>query len=109
VLGLLVLAGAPDALTGSVGVLLAGGIAFNVTQTISVIWVNRRTTSDVRATLHSFLSQAGYTGKILGGFGLAVVAQAGGIPVTLVTSGALVACAGAVVARSWADRAPAGR
>jgi putative transcriptional regulator len=40
------------------GVLLARGISFNVTGAVSVIWVNRRTTSDVRTTLHSFLSQA---------------------------------------------------
>jgi MFS family permease len=54
-LGLVVLAVAPDALIGGAGVLLVSGIAFNVTRTVSVIWVNRRTTSDVRATVHSFL------------------------------------------------------
>jgi MFS transporter, DHA3 family, tetracycline resistance protein len=107
VLGLFVLASAPNALIGGAGVLLVGGIAFNVTRAVSVIWVNRRTTSDVRATVHSFLSQAETTGEISGGFALAVLAHAAGIPVALVTSGALIACAGAMVARSRTDRSPA--
>jgi MFS family permease len=106
VLGLIVLAYAPNALTGGLGVLLAGGIAFNVTRAVSVIWVNRRTTSDVRATVHSFLSQAEKIGVILGGLALAVVAQATSISVALMTSGVLIACTGAMVARSRADRAP---
>jgi hypothetical protein len=104
VLGLTVLASAPNALVGGVGVLLVAGIAFNVTRAVSVIWVNRRTTSDVRATLHSFLSQAETIGEIVGGLALAVVARAGGIAVALLTSGALVAAAGALVARARADR-----
>jgi len=106
ILGLIVLAYSPNALMGSVGVLLVGGIAFNVTRTISVIWVNRRTTSDVRATVHSFLSQAESAGEICGGFALAVVARAAGIPATLVISGALIALAGVIVTRSHADRGP---
>ena len=110
VLGLIVLADAPNALTGSTGVLLVSGIAFTVTRAVSVIWVNRRTTSDVRATVHSFLSQAESIGEIFGGFALAVLARATSISVALMTSGVLIACAGAMVARSRADRAatPAG-
>ena len=104
VLGLTILAFAPDALTGSVGVLLVSGIAFNVTRASSVIWVNRRTTSDVRATVHSFLSQAETVGKSLGGFPLAFLAQAAGSSAAFVAAGALVAIAGAMVARSRADR-----
>jgi MFS family permease len=103
-LGLIVLAYAPNALTGGVGVLLVGGIAFNVTRAVSVIWVNRRTTSDVRATVHAFLSQAETIGEILGGLALAVLARATSISVALMTSGAVIACAGALVARSRADR-----
>lgn len=106
VLGLIVLASAPDAVVGTIGVLLVDGIAFNVTRAVSVIWVNRRTTSDVRATVHSFLSQAETMGEILGGSAFAVLARAAGISVTLLTSGALIAHAGAMVARSRADRAP---
>jgi MFS family permease len=106
VLGLIALACAPSALIGSVGVLLWSGIASNVTRSVSVIWVNRRTTSDLRATMHSFLSQAETVGKSLGGFPLAVLAHAAGISAALVTSGALMAVAGAMVTRARADRAP---
>jgi MFS family permease len=108
VLGLIVLAYAPSALTGGVGLLLVGGIAFNVTRAVSVIWVNRRTTSDVRATVHSFLSQAETIGEIFGGLALALLAQAASTSVALMTSGALIACAGALVVRSCADRAAVG-
>jgi predicted MFS family arabinose efflux permease len=104
VVGLLVLAYAPNALVGSLGVLLAAGIAFNVTRTVSVIWVNRRTTSDVRATVHSLLSQAETIGEIAGGFALALIAREAGTSATLVTGAVLVALAGTLVARSRADR-----
>jgi hypothetical protein len=40
---------------------------------------------------------------IASGFPLAVVAQAAGIPAALMTSGALITCVGAMVARSRAD------
>jgi MFS family permease len=106
-LGLTALAAAPDALVGGLGVLLWNGIATNVTRAVGVVWVNRRTTSDVRATVHSFLSQAETVGKSLGGLALAVLAQTAGGSAALVASGALVAFAGAIVARSRADRAPA--
>ena len=104
-LGLVVLAVAPDALIGGAGVLLVSGIAFNVTRTVSVIWVNRRTTSDVRATVHSFLDQAECIGEIIGGFALTLLAQVAGISIALLASAALIAFAGALVARSRADRA----
>ena len=102
--GLVLLAYAPDALVGGVGVVLASGIAFNVTRAVSVIWVNRRTATEVRATVHSFLSQAESVGEIIGGFALAALARAGGISTTLVVSGALVGFAGLLVIRSRADR-----
>jgi MFS family permease len=98
VLGLIMLAAAPDALIGSAGVLLVSGIAFNVTRTVSVIWVNRRTPSEVRATMHSFLSQAESIGEICGGFALAALAQAAGISIVLITSAALMVCTGVMVA-----------
>jgi MFS family permease len=104
-LGLVVLAVAPDALIGGAGVLLVSGIAFNVTRTVSVIWVNRRTTSDVRATVHSFLDQAECIGEIIGGFALTLLAQVAGISIALLASAALLAFTGALVARSRADRA----
>jgi predicted MFS family arabinose efflux permease len=105
--GMVLLAYAPDALVGGVGIVLASGIAFNVTRAVSVIWVNRRTSTDVRATVHSFLSQAESVGEIIGGFALAALARAGGISTTLVVSGVLVGFAGVLVVRSRADRVPA--
>ncbi len=108
VLGLILLAEAPGAIIGSAGILLVSGVAFNVTRTVSEIWVNRRTNSSVRATVHSFLSQAESIGEICGGFALAITAGAAGLSVTLLASGALMAFTGAMVALSGADRASRG-
>jgi MFS family permease len=108
VFGLLVLAEASSALIGGAGVLLVSGIAFNVTRTVSVIWVNRRTTSDVRATVRSFLDQAESIGEICGGVALAIIAGTAGMSITLLTSAALIAFTGALVALSSADRASPG-
>jgi len=91
VAGLILLAYAPDAIIGGLGVLLVSGVASNVTRTVSVIWVNRRSTSDVRATMHSFLSQAETVGEIAGGAGLAILAHAAGISLTLTASAGLIA------------------
>ena len=64
-----------------------------MTRTVSVIWVNRRATSDVRATVQSFLAQAEYFGEISLGFGLGVLAQATSIGLAMLGSCALVICA----------------
>ncbi len=98
VLGLIVLAGAPDAPLGGAGVLLASGVAFSVTRAVSVVWVNRRTVSEVRATVHSFLSQAECAGELVSGAALAVLARAAGTVAVLIASAALVAFTGAMVA-----------
>ena len=103
-IGLVVLAFAAGAVVGSLGVLLAYGISFSVTRAVSVVWVNRRATGEVRATVHSFLGQAEYVGEVIAGVVLAVIAQAAGIEATLVTAAALVAIASAMVFRSRADR-----
>jgi MFS family permease len=103
-LGLLVLAAAPVALIGGVGVLFMKGIADSVTRPISVVWVNRRTMTDVRATVHSFLSQTESIGEISGGVALAAVAQATSTAMTLMTASALIVITGFMVARSRADR-----
>lgn len=104
VAGLFLLASAPNAILGSAGVLLASGISFNVTRAVSVIWVNRRTTSDVRATMHSFLSQAESVGEIVSGFGLTLLARAAGASVSLVAGGGLIAVVAVMVWRARADR-----
>jgi MFS family permease len=106
-LGLVVLAHAPDDVTGMMGVLLVGGVAWTVIRSVSVIWVNRRATSDVRATVQSFLGQVESMGEIGGGLALGVLAQASTITVALTCSCALVGAAGLLVVRSTAGRAPA--
>jgi hypothetical protein len=69
-----------------------------------VIWVNRRTSSDVRATVQSFLAQAEYLGEISFGIALGILAQGAGIPVAMLGSCALVGFAGVLVACSRAGR-----
>jgi predicted MFS family arabinose efflux permease len=105
--GMVVLAHAPDDVSGMIGVLLVGGIAWTVIGAVSVIWVNRRVTSDVRATVQSFLGQVESSGEILGGLALGVLAQSTSLAVALTCSAALLTCAGLVVMRSRAGRAPA--
>jgi hypothetical protein len=102
--GVAVLALAPDAVTGMAGALLVSGIAWTVTRTVGVIWVNRRTSSDVRATVQSFLAQAEYLGEISFGIALGILAQGAGIPVAMLGSCALVGFAGVLVACSRAGR-----
>ena len=106
VLGMAVLAYASSAPIAAIGILLASGIAFNVTRPVSVVWVNRRISSDVRATVHSCLSQAESIGEIFGGFALTVLVESRGMFAALVASGALMALASIAVAFSKADRAP---
>ncbi|MEJ7653670.1 MAG: hypothetical protein WKH64_10185 [Chloroflexia bacterium] len=103
-LGMIVLAYAPDDVAGSAGVLLVGGVALTVTRTVGEIWVNRRATSDVRATVQSFLAQVEYFGEIVCGVALGVLAQLTSITVAFVCSCALMACAGVMVVRSHAGR-----
>ncbi len=99
-IGLIALACAPGYLVGSAGVLLVGGITLTVTRAVGVIWVNRRTTSDVRATMQSMLAQAEYGGEILCGVALGALAQSTSIPVAFACSAALIAGAGVMVVQS---------
>lgn len=105
--GLIMLAHAPGDVVGIAGVLVVSGIAWTVVRSVSVIWINRRATSDVRATVQSFLGQAESSGEILGGLAMGVLAQATSITVALTGSSALVGLAGVLVVRSKAGRAPA--
>jgi predicted MFS family arabinose efflux permease len=102
--GLIVLAHAPNDVAGMVGVLLVGGVGWTVIRAVSVIWVNRRATSDVRATVQSFLGQVESMGEIVGVLVMGVLAQATSITVALTCSCAMVACAGLVVTRSHAGK-----
>lgn len=102
--GGLLLAYAPSALLGSAGVLLAVGIAHTVPRAVGAIWVNRRTTSDVRATVQSFLAQVQYGGEILGGAALGALAQRTTITGTFACAAVLLTCSGVVVLWSRSDR-----
>jgi MFS family permease len=97
--GVLLLGYAPDAATGVAGVLLAGGIAWQVTRAVGMIWVNRRATSDVRATVHSFLGQAEYGGEIFAGLAGAVIAHYAGMTASFTFAAAIVAVALVLVVR----------
>ena len=101
--GLLVLAVAPGYLVASLGVLLVGGISLTVTRAVGVIWVNRRTTSDVRATMQSMLAQAEYGGEILFGIALGAIAQLTTISVAFTCSAAVIGFAGVMIVRSRSD------
>jgi MFS family permease len=103
VVGLIALAAAPGYLVGSAGVLLVGGIALTVTRAVGVIWVNRRTTSDVRATMQSMLAQAEYSGEILLGVTLGAIAQFTTISIAFACSASIFACAGLLVVRSRSE------
>ena len=80
--------------------LLVSGISLDVTRTVSVIWVNRRTPSDIRATMHSFLSQAEWVGEIIGGVALAGLAALSGTLSTILASAALIGILGSA---RWHD------
>jgi hypothetical protein len=95
--GLALLVLAPDSATGSAGVLVVGGIALTVTRAVGVIWVNRRATSEVRATVQSFLAQAEYLGEITLGVAFGVLAQATTISISFAAAAVLFACTGLMV------------
>jgi len=105
--GLVILAVAPNEIVGFAGALLVGGIAWTVLRTVDVVWVNQRATSDVRATVQSFLGQCESFGEILGGIALGTVAERAGIPPALLCSTGLVGLALVLVLRSRAARADA--
>ena len=100
VAGLLVFAHAPNAASAVAGSLLVSGIGFPTTRVAGTILVNRRATSDVRATVHSFLSQAENLGEIILGIALAFIAGSASPTVALTATAALLTCAGAVVSRA---------
>jgi hypothetical protein len=79
------------------------GIVTPLTRVISTIWVNTRTTADVRATTHSFLAQLEYLGEIVCGLGIAAIARLTTVPLAL-TACAVLFAATAVLMRSPDDR-----
>jgi hypothetical protein len=97
--GLVALAGAPEPVSGSAAVLVVAGIAVPMTRTLGTIWVNRQTTGEVRATVHSMLAQAEYLGEIACGAAIAVVASLAGLSTALLACAALFAVTILVVQR----------
>lgn len=92
--GLALLAHAPTLEIAAIGILITGGIGLSVTRALSVIWVNHRATSDVRATVHSFLAQAEYFGEVVVGFALATLARTFTITVAMTVAAAILAMTG---------------
>jgi MFS family permease len=110
VAGIVLLTYGRNVVVVGLGMLLVWGIAFNLTRAVSVIWVNRRTTSNVRATVLSCLSQAESFGEIFSGSALTILAKTAGMRPTLLGAGALLALAGVTLTGFDAERAPlAGR
>jgi MFS family permease len=97
------LAAAPDAMVGSACVVVAGGVALPMTATLGTIWVNRQTTSDVRATVLSYLGLAEFAAEICGGLAIATIARSAGMGPALAACAGLFAAVVALVAL-WAAR-----
>jgi hypothetical protein len=102
--GVLLLALAPNGAVGMVGALVVQAVAWPVTRSVGIVWVNRRTTSDVRATVHSFLSQAESFGEALGGAGFGLLALSLGIGSVLTLAAVVLAVAAVLVVASRAGR-----
>ncbi|HET6987265.1 MAG TPA: MFS transporter, partial [Kribbella sp.] len=100
VVSMLMLAFARDPVVGAIAVVLLSGIVNPLSRVISTIWVNARTTADVRATTHSFLAQLGYLGDIICGLTIATIASLTTLPL------ALTACAGLFAATAVLMRQP---
>ena len=105
VLGTAVMAAAPEIFTGLAGTFVTRGVAWSVIPVVATTWVNQRATSDVRATVQSFLGQAESIGEIGGGIALGSLAEAAGVPLAFTMSASLFALAGMLVYRSRAGSA----
>ena len=89
---------APNLTVAVLAVLIASGVAMPILRTVTTIWVNRRTTSDVRATMHSFLAQSEYLGEIGTAGALAALAGVGGGGEPFLIAAALFGTSALVVA-----------
>ncbi len=94
--GLVLFAAAPNTPTAVAGLLLVSGIADPVRRAAAAIWVNQRTVSAVRATVHSMLSQAENVGEAAIGTALAVVAASSTVGAILCSAVLFVVAAGLV-------------
>jgi MFS family permease len=90
-LSMLVLAFARDPILGAAAVVLLNGIVTPLTRVISTIWINTRTTADIRATTLSFLAQLEYLGEIVCGLTISTIARLTTLPLALTGCAALFA------------------
>lgn len=97
VVSLVTLGLAPNLPLAVAAVLMATGIAMPLVRTITTIWVNRRITSQVRATVHSFLAQAEYVGEITCALALAAVSGISGVGGAVILAAALFAASCLIV------------
>jgi len=88
--GLLLFALAPNQWVAMSGVIVVHGIAWSLVRVVGVVWMNERTTSEVRATIQSFLSQAENMGEVFVGLSLGLLAQLAGIPIAIMGAALVV-------------------
>jgi hypothetical protein len=88
-LGLVFLALTPILTMGIIGVLISSGIALPVGRAVTTIWLNQRSESRIRATMHSFFSQAESIGEIICGVFIAGVASKAGVSGALISASLL--------------------
>lgn len=105
VLSMLMFAAARDPVIGAIAVVLLNGIVTPLTRVISMIWVNARTTADIRATTHSFLAQLEYLGEIVCGLGIAAIARLTTLPVALIACAVLFAATAVLMRQPTSDEA----
>ncbi len=99
VLAMLLLAFARDPVVGAIAVVLLNGIVTPLTRVISTIWVNARTTADIRATTHSFLAQLEYLGEIVCGVTISAIARLTTLPLALTACAVLFAATAVLMRR----------
>lgn len=97
--GMTLFAFAPEAISASAALVIISGIAIPLTRIISAIWLNARTTSDIRATTHSFLAQAEYLGEVTCGLAIALIANLVGLSLALAGCATLFALTAALMRR----------
>ena len=78
----------------------------NALHPITTGWANRHATSEVRATVLSFVGQAEASGEILGGLLLGAVAASAGLPTALGIAAALHVVAAVLASRERRASAP---
>lgn len=108
VCGLTAMSLASDPVVAMLCVVAVNGFVWNIIRAVTTVWVNSRTTSDVRATVQSFVAQAEYGGEIVLGLGLGLAALAAGTAGAIAGSAALLAVAGIAITRAREGPATSG-